>query len=87
MPLAKLAIKKTLNLEIAFETQPGLVPEYECREACVYLGYKWSDWEQLHWFDRASAVAHYRTHALIEAHINDEIRLDAETKARRPRRG
>jgi hypothetical protein len=85
VPLTRLTIKQTLNLEIAFETPAGLVPEYECREACVYLGYRWPEWEQLHWFERANAVAHYRTHALIEAHINDEMRIDSETRQRRAR--
>lgn len=51
---------------------PGYVPEYECREACVYAVATWYDWlHVMDGLDRAAAVAHYRVHLMIDAHIND----------------
>lgn len=59
--------------------QPGLVPEFECREAAVYVHVSWKDWNEiLDSRERAAAVAHYRTQLLIKAHVEDEARRVAE---------
>lgn len=63
-----------------------MVHDYECREAAVYLGYRWPEFVQLGWFDKACAVAHYRLHNLIEAHVNDAIVSKQERAARRAHR-
>ena len=86
IPLREYHLPKRVNPGIAFENHiPGVVTEYEAREASIYLGYTWQEWLGLHWFERASAVSHYRTHLAIQAHINDEIRIADERRARRKR--
>lgn len=39
----------------------------------IYCNYNWSEWMQLDWSERARAVAQYRSHNLIEAHVADAI--------------
>lgn len=61
----------------------GLVPEVEEREAAIFNGYTWKEWLEFDLLDpegrwhRASGIAHYRAHHLIEMHteeaVNDEI--------------
>lgn len=62
---------------------PGAVPEYECREAAVYTHVPWATWLTMDGRERAAAVAHYRAHLLIEAHINDASEKASEAKQRR----
>lgn len=77
-------LPQRINPDIQFENYiAGIVTEYEARESAIYLGYTWTEWMQLHWFERASAVAFYRTHLSIQAHINDEVRIVDERKSRR----
>lgn len=51
----------------------GVVPEIEAREAAVFSGYTWPSWNDLEPDQRASSVAHYRLHLLIDSHINDAV--------------
>jgi hypothetical protein len=59
---------------------PGLVPEYECREAAHFVGVPWRGWLKLEGEERASAVAHYRMHLLIDAHVADASEKDADRR-------
>lgn len=60
---------------------PGLVPEFECREAAVYVHVPWSDWIELDAMERAYAVAHYRMQLLIRAHVDDAAHKASEKAA------
>lgn len=62
---------------------PGLVPEIESREACLFNGYKWREWLALERLDRAAGIAHYRTHRLIEMHGEDAVSRETEERAKR----
>ena len=66
------------------------IPEFEAREAAQYVHCPWTNWmENLTWFDRAKAVAHYRTHLSIEAHVADAVdrKAKSESNKRKGRRG
>ena len=52
---------------------PGLVPEFEEREAAVFCHFNWSEWRLLHWWERARNVAHFRLHNLVNLHKNDAV--------------
>jgi len=48
------------------------VPEFECREAAVFVHVSWKTWtEEMDGWERACAVAHYRTSLSLKAHIDD----------------
>lgn len=47
--------------------------EYETREAMVYCNYNMIEWMQIDYTERARAVAQYRSHSLIEAHVSDAV--------------
>lgn len=40
----------------------------------------WSEWDNLSWYERAAAVAHYRMHNIIETHVNDAIDSERRRK-------
>lgn len=61
----------------------GFVPEYDCREAAVYVGIPWPQWVELDMRERASVVAHHRVHMLLEAHVNDAASRKSERDSRR----
>lgn len=72
-----------MNPNLEFESMlPGLVCDYEAREVAIFSGYKWVEWRKLEWFERASAVAHYRMHFLVEAHVQDAIRKKPTRRSR-----
>jgi hypothetical protein len=55
------------------------VPEIEEREAAIFCGYTWKEWQEFSLLDpegrwnRAAGIAHYRLHHLIEQHIDDAV--------------
>lgn len=51
----------------------GVVPEYEMLEAASYSHISFGEWEQLESLDRARAMALYRMHNTIEAHVQDAV--------------
>lgn len=72
IPLSQYPLRRRLDTQIQVESDlPGVVPEYECREAAVYTQRSWEQWLALEWQERAASVAHYRVHLAIEAHISD----------------
>lgn len=65
-------LPKQLDIGIDIRsTVPGVVPTYECMEACKFGGYTWSQWlDTLDYDTRVEVLAHYRMHNLIESHIH-----------------
>jgi hypothetical protein len=65
------------------------VPEIEEREAALFCGYTWKEWQQFELTDpagrweRASGIAHYRMHSMIERHVDESIsrEMDRRSKA------
>lgn len=73
-------LPKRINIDISFESQLDLVPELEEREAAVYVNASWAEWCAMGWQERAAAIAHYRLHILIDAHIQDAIDRESRRK-------
>lgn len=73
MPLREYVLPKRINIDLEIPSEYGLVPEYEERETAVYVGYTWEKWLDIEYSERAKAIAHYRTHLAIEAHIEDAV--------------
>ena len=73
MPLSEYVLDRKFDAGIQIVNPfVGTVPEYECREAAVYVHETWDSW--LHNMDswsRACAVAHYRTSLSLRAHMED----------------
>ena len=80
LPIDEVYVKRKFDPGIAVETTEGLVSEYEEREAAVYSGYTWREWLDLHWYDRASCIAHHRLHNTIELHVSDAAESAAKSK-------
>ena len=59
---------------------PGLVSEYEEREAARWGGYTWPAWQALEREERIDGIAHYRLDRLISLH-----QLDAQEADRKRR--
>lgn len=74
------APQSPIQINIRYERDGQEVPEYECREACVYANYNWRDWQDLDWYERAAAVGQYRMHHLIESHVQDKVQKEAARK-------
>lgn len=83
MPIREYELPKKFDAGISIDNKlPWAVTEYECREAAVFTLVPWSDWiDKLSGWDRACAVAHYRSSLLVKAHVEDA----AERSARRKR--
>ena len=78
----------TVATGIEYRTRlPGLVPEFEEREAARFGHYTWVAWQQLTYEDRAFGVAHYRTHILVELHQNDAQSKELERRQRNAQQG
>lgn len=73
-PIQKLpAPKPPVSVNIHYEREDNVVPEYEQREACIYANYNWHQWVNLiDWYERAMCVAQYRLHHMIESHVQDK---------------
>lgn len=52
---------------------PGYVAEYECREAARFSNYTWLEFESLDRYERATIIAYYRMHGLVERHVQQAI--------------
>ncbi len=66
---------------------PGLVSEFEEREAARFGHYNWTAWQQLSYEDRAFGVAHYRMHYLVELHQNDAQSKELERRQKNAQQG
>jgi hypothetical protein len=65
----------------------------EEREAAILNGYTWKEWLEFDLLDpegrwnRASGIAFYRLHHLIEQHIDDAINSEMDRKSKVAHRG
>lgn len=79
--------RRHINVGIDIYTSiAGIVPDYECMEACKFGGYSWADWFELDTYLRTACVAHYRMHNLIEAHVSETVRRDGAARSARANR-
>lgn len=85
-PIDSHPLHRQLQTGITIENQGDFVPEYEEREAAVFVLVPWHLWEDLPWQERAAAVAHYRMHHLIQSHIDDAIESERRRQERRGRK-
>lgn len=89
MPLRDYHLAKKFDADINIQRRfDGEVPEFECREAAVYVHVSWGTWtHDMDGWDRACAVAHYRTSLSLKAHVEDAAEKAASRKqARQARR-
>lgn len=62
------------------------MPEFEEREAALFCGYTWKEWQEFSLLEpegrwnRAAGVAHHRLHQLIEAHKDEAVSSSLEQK-------
>lgn len=63
-----LGSKPPLNL--GYEHEPGIVAEFECREAAQFALLSWAKFCELRWEEKAKTIAFYRLKKLIEYHQN-----------------
>lgn len=80
MALRNCPLPLKFSAEITMDTILGLVSELEEREAAVYVLLPWPAYTALPWHERAAAIAHYRTHILIEAHMHDASEREERKK-------
>lgn len=69
-PIMEMQLPQTIDAGITIESADGFVPEYEAREAAKYSGYTYKEWKEIHYMERAQAVAHYRLHYRVEAFVS-----------------
>lgn len=82
-PIRRYELPKKFDSGISISNpMPWAVPEFECREAAVFVQVSWSEWTTaMDGWARACAVAHYRSSLLVKAHVEDA----ADKAARRQR--
>ena len=81
--ISEAPLRKVVHTGIGFEpVLPGLVPEIEEREACLFSGYTWHDWQELSKAERTDGVAHFRLHHLMELHKAEAVEDAAERRRR-----
>lgn len=87
-PLKEYLLAKKFDAGIEISKRfPGEVPEFECREAAVFVHVSWHAWTtEMDGYDRACAVAHYRTSNSIKAHVEDAAERAAARKRGRKAR-
>lgn len=81
-----LAKKFDAGIEV-HRTVQGAVPEFECREAAVYVHVSWRAWtEEMDGYERSCAVAHYRSQLALRAHVEDAAERASKRKSNRASR-
>jgi hypothetical protein len=88
VPLRDYLLPKKFDagIEISRVIQ-GTVPEFECREAAVYVHVSWDTWSHdMDGWARACAVAHYRTSLSLKAHVEDAAERAVKRKSNRAAR-
>jgi hypothetical protein len=61
----------------------GMISEFEEREAAVFVGSPWMEWEHIDPRERAASVAHYRMHNAVSAHAHDAVIQHDELRRKR----
>jgi hypothetical protein len=67
IPITEHQLPRMVETGITLESELGLVPEYEEREAARFYSLSMDQWNSSHPMERAKCVAHYRLHHMIEA--------------------
>ncbi len=62
---------------------PGMVPEYEEREAAHASGQTWGEYVASDRDERAATVAWYRTRRLVDLHIDQVVNSERKAQQRR----
>lgn len=71
-PIRESIIQRKYDPHITIENAlPGMVAEYEAREAAIYCNYNWTEFTDISSQERAKSIAQYREHHRIEANMND----------------
>lgn len=88
LPLREYHLAKKFDADIKITKQlPGEVPEFECREAAVFVHVSWQQWvDNMDGWERAKAVAHYRVSLALKAHVEDAAERAANRKKARQQR-
>jgi len=88
MPLREYHLTKKFDADISIQRRfDGEVPEFECREAAVYVHVSWYFWShEMDGWERACAVAHYRTSLSLKAHVEDAAEKAASRRQSRQAR-
>ena len=74
MPLLEYPLSNQVSTGIRINPEiPGLVPEFEEREAARFAGDTWTEWQATPSDERARRVAHYRLSRMIAAHSDDAV--------------
>lgn len=81
-PIQEVTLPKKIHVDIAIESANGCVPAYEEREAAIFAGLSWLEYQNQEWYERADMVAHYRLHSLVERHVQEAIEHEQERKSR-----
>lgn len=76
-----MQLPQEVKVGIEFGSIAGIVSELESREAALYVGVTWKVWVKMGWWERACAVAQYRLHLLIDAHVHHAYDQAAKQKA------
>jgi hypothetical protein len=88
VPLREFLLQKKFDAAITIDNKmQGTVPEFECREAAVYVHVSWKEWtERLDGWERACAVAHYRSSFSLKAHVEDAAERASKRREGRAKR-
>lgn len=61
---------------------PGLVSEFEEREAAAHSGYNWREWQAVSHDEKADAIAYCRLRRLVDMHSRDAVEADSRRRER-----
>lgn len=81
MQLRDYQIPRKYDSGIVIHGDPGMVPEYECREAAIYCNYNYSVFLELESVERAKSVALYREHHRVEANMNHAAEVSSKNRS------
>lgn len=82
-PIQTYPLRRSIRTGISFDdvrVELGMIPEFEEREAAIFAGYSWKEWEQEKLSERAAAVACMRLSRMIDLHSHDAAMRDRERK-------
>lgn len=83
LPLSEYILPKKIHVGLEVETHPGLVSDYEARDAAKFNLYNWTDWCSISSEERAICVAFFRISNAVEEHVQDAIDRSRPRQGRR----
>ncbi len=76
IPIKKLDVATSIQTGIAYDIQiPGLVPFFEEYEAMVRANCNERQWGDIHYSEKAKAVAFHRLKKIINLHEGDAVEM------------